>query len=283
MSHIISGFWVATVVYVVHRMLLALEKGRLGGGMLLLLAWCTSMALVCRLTNAVLLPLFIYLLYAIFKAGAGGKFLKWLPVALIGLFPLLLQAAAWHGIKGDATPGSLQQVGYGTQEGFLSWRHPRLWQTLFSSRHGLMFWAPLLLLSALGVVLYLIKGPPAEGRRPNGSDRKSPLRWDPVLICLVCSLLMIWYLNSAWGAWWFGSAVGGRAFLGMSILFLFGLGYCYEFARRGGLFWKRITFVAAMLGIFVAWGLMLLRMAGRLPKDGYLFGTTPRASWVAEK
>jgi hypothetical protein len=176
MAHIISGFWVAATVYVIHRMLLELRKGRLNGGMLLLLAWCVSMALVCRLTNAVLIPLFLYLLYAIFKARSGGRFFKWLPVALLGVLPLLLQGAAWHGIKGDATPGSLQQVGYGTQEGFLYWKHPRLWQTLFSSRHGLMFWAPLLVLSAVGVGLYLLKGPlfseKTEDRRQKTEDRR---------------------------------------------------------------------------------------------------------------
>lgn len=278
MAHVISAFWVAAVVYIIHRMMPRIKEGRLGGGGLLLLAWCVSMALVCRLTNAVLLPLFLYLLYVIIQSRQLRRFAAWLPVALLGLFPLVLQAAAWGKMQGDAVPDTLQMVGYEKQEGFGHLADPRLWQTLFSSRHGLIFWSPLLALSALGILLYLIK--PLRGIQ--GAAEEERTRRDPILIALLCSAGLLWYLNSAWSAWWFGSAFGGRAFLGMSILFIIGLGLCYEYARRAGKAWAGATAAAAILCMCAVWLLMVLRMGGKISKSNYLFGAAHHASNARE-
>jgi hypothetical protein len=272
MVHGVGAFWVMAVVFLIHRMLIDLDRHALRGWLLLLLAFSVSMALICRATNAMVLPFFIYLLYRIIKAGLLGRMLAWLPVALLGLAPLVLQLLVQRAIHGSVTPDSVQQSGYDPREGFAFATNPQLFKILFSSRHGLFFWAPVLLLSVVGVALYLVRRPI---RRDEATLRQAtaglPVRWDPILLCFIASAAVLWYINSAWYAWWFGSAFGARAFIEISGLFVIGIVFAFEFARQGARFWRYLAGAVVVVGFGVTYLLMAARMLDRIPRDGYLF------------
>jgi hypothetical protein len=272
MVHVVGASWIMAVVFLIHRMLLGLDRGELRWQQLLLLASCMSVALICRMTNGMLLPLFVYLLYRIIRTGLWVRFLKVLPIALLGLAPLLLQLVVQKVVHGNVAPGSVQQLGYDPQEGFRNATDPRLWKILFSSRHGLFFWAPVLLLSMAGLGAYLIKGPPRDaGAQSAGAQSALPQRWDPLLLGFMASGALLWYVNSAWYAWWFGSAFGARAFIEISGLFVIGLAFAFEFVRLGPRFWRYLAAAVVVAGVSVTYLLMAARMLDRIPRDGYLF------------
>src|SRR5205085_12143154 len=138
-------------------------------------------ALLCRATNVlVFLPFFIYLLARVARAGMVGCLARQVPVVLVGMAPFLVQMLIWQGLYG-------RPFLYSYEGGGFHWLRPALWQTLLSSRHGLLLWSPLLLAAIAGFVWQL--------RRPQ-----------PLLLCFVASFLLLRYCNSAWHCWWFGHA-----------------------------------------------------------------------------
>jgi hypothetical protein len=166
---------------------------------------------------------------------------------LLGLLPLLVQMLVWH-----HTTGHFIFYSYG-DEGF-NWGHPALWQTLFSSRHGLFFWSPLLMLSIIGIGLHICCG---------------ELR-NPFTRCYLVSFLILWYLNSAWHMWWFGDSFGGRAFLELSSFFILGLGLLFNHIRQSSRLIKSITVIGILMCIGYNYFLMVLYILSRIPRGDYL-------------
>jgi hypothetical protein len=216
-AHMIGASWVIFAVYVVHRIEQRLRQGSEGllWWHLPLLAFVTSMALACRLTNAFLLPLLVYLAVVLCRRGVTRRALKLMPVVLVALAPLLIQAAVTHAITGQAGIPNLQQFGYRAKERFY-WTQPALIRSLFSSYHGLLVSTPALLLAVWGLAWQLVR---RQGWR------------DPLLLCWVASALVLWYVNSAWYAWWFGHSIGNRGFLELAGLFV--IGFALAYARLG--------------------------------------------------
>jgi hypothetical protein len=115
--------------------------------------------------------------------------------ALAGFLPQLL---AWHAIFG--------RVLFGVPQGadFMHWSDPFLREVLFSSRHGLFPWSPILLLSLLGLPLFVRRHP-------------------RVGLPLVLLLGVITYVNAAAGDWWAGGSFGARRFESALPVFALGL------------------------------------------------------------
>jgi hypothetical protein len=245
MAHLAGTFWVTAALVLLCTLLDEMQLRRLSGWRLFLFTFSVAMALICRPTNAFLLPFCVYLLYRVVRAGLLGRFLRLTPAIILGMAPVFVQMAVWYALYGHAVVYS-----YGG-EGF-RWTEPAAWQTLFSSRHGLFFWSPLLLAAMGGVVWRLRKG-------------------EPLVLCYVAAFLLLWYCNSCWGCWWFGHSFGGRAFLELSSLFVLGLGSAFEAVRRAG----RRTELA--FGAFVAvcmlyhWVLMGLYVLQLIPHGDPLF------------
>jgi hypothetical protein len=190
MVHAVSAFWCTEVVA------LAINPAIRPKILWPTLAFAMAMALVCRPTNAYLAPLLIFCLVQRVRADGWHATLTALPLACTALVPIGLQMLTWRILQGHWVAYSYHG------EGFL-WLHPALWQTLFSSRHGLFFWSPILLFAVVGLL-----------RRIR----------EPFLCCWIASALLLWYANSAWHCWWFGAAFGARAFLELVGLFGVGLG-----------------------------------------------------------
>jgi hypothetical protein len=114
---------------------------------------------------------------------------------------------------------------------------PQLSGVLFSPRHGLLSWSPILYLALPGLALLA---------------RREPLRAAAAL-ALFAALTRV---NAGVGDWWGGSAFGARRF--DVTLPLFGLGLALALALAARLAQARpLLFPAALLAGAVAWNLLL--------------------------
>ena len=77
--------------------------------------------------------------------------------------------------------------------GYIDWTAPELEAVLFSSRHGLLSWAPVLWLGVLGLPGFL---------------RRKPLLGGSLLV----AMLVAWYVNASVYDWWAGASFGSRRF-----------------------------------------------------------------------
>jgi hypothetical protein len=177
-----------------------------------------------------------------------------LPLAVIA--PRLRQRAAWPGLMREAAVFALTAlVAFSPQlvvwrllygafitipqgAGFLAGA-PAIGGVLFSPRHGLFAWSPLLYLGLLGLL-------------PLGRRR-------PALACGALLLLAaLTRLNAGTADWWGGAAFGGRRF--DAVLPVLGLGlaaacaFLAEVVRR-----RPLTAVAALLACGITWNLLLAR------------------------
>ena len=82
---------------------------------------------------------------------------------------------------------------------------------LVSQRHGLFFYAPVLLLSVAGLLLGL------------GSARSARPARIAAGVGLLCVAVLV-YVNSCWWGWWFGGGFGTRSMVDGSAVWILGLG-----------------------------------------------------------
>lgn len=249
MVHIVSGFWVTSTVFLTYKILARMQRTQFPVKHILFLLLSFFMACVCRPTNVFLLVFLSYLGFQIHRHGFLPQVIKWTPVFFIALIPVLLQMAIWF-----VTSGKWVYYSYGSH-GFV-WNSPALWQTLISSRHGLFFWSPVLILSLIGTLWFL---------RYGVASKKL------LLFCYLLSFFSLWYANSAWNLWWFGDAFGGRAFLELQGLFIFGLAAFLELMEKRSRKAKVISgwvFVFCFLYNYIMMGLYI---SSNIPRGDYLF------------
>jgi hypothetical protein len=87
---------------------------------------------------------------------------------------------------------------------FLQWTTPHLAAVLLSDNHGLFTWTPVVVLSVIGLGLFVWR------------RREVAL---PIAVVVIAS----WYVNAAVADWWAGEAFGARRFLSLFPLFVVGL------------------------------------------------------------
>jgi len=150
--------------------------------------------------------------------------------ALIGVFP---QLVAWKVIFGEWL---LAHPPHGA--GFLRLDHPYLLETLFSSRHGLLAWTPVLWLGYLGFW-------PALRRRA------------ALAVPLLIPLLVMSYVNMCAGDWWAGASFSNRRFDSCLPLFAFGIAAALEWLR-GAVARRPLLATTLMLAPLALWNLGLL-------------------------
>ena len=126
---------------------------------------------------------------------------------------------------------------------------PHVLQTLFSSRHGLLSWTPLLWAGYLGFLPLL--------------RRKPALAWP-----LVPPLLLLTYLNMCAGDWWAGGSFSNRRFDSLLPILALGIAASLDVAREA----LRRRPALALLGLavpLVTWNVLLAEQLrrGQLPRD----------------
>ena len=134
--------------------------------------------------------------------------------------------------------------------GYMSWTAPELEAVLFSSRHGLLSWSPILWLGLLGLL---------------GLTRRTPVLAGGLLVAFTLTL----YVNAAVHDWWAGASFGARRFDGALAGFGLGLAMAIDWLlpriRKHALV---VLFLA--LAPFLVWNLSLMGVyfRGAIPMDG---------------
>jgi hypothetical protein len=175
------------------------------------------------------------------EVGRNFRRVTGLLVALVaGAVPLAVQMLAWKLMYGS-------YFLYTYQHETFSWRHPHLWEVLFSPYHGLFNWHPMMLIGFLGFLVWGVRS-----------------RRYAEAICFTLSLALAIYINAAWDVWWFGASFGSRAFETCTLFSMIGLGYLLVTVSQ-----RAVAFqvTAAALLVVALWSMNLMWMSecGRLP------------------
>ena len=171
---------------------------------------------------------------------AGGHLGLILLGTLIGLLPQFL---AWKLVWGSWVVNPMGG-------GYLSWSEPKLLSVVWSQRHGLFTWHPVLLLAVIGFV-------PAWKR-------------DRLLTGVGLGLLLaLVYVNGAVEDWWGNDSFGQRRFAGLYPFFAWGLSAALASGRSAR--WRR-----AFVAVVVVCTLFNLGLA-----HGYRTGVVRRDWWVS--
>jgi hypothetical protein len=114
----------------------------------------------------------------------------------------------------------------------MQWTSPHLVAMLFSDNHGLLSWAPLLVLALIGLARFV---------------RLTPATVVPIAFVLLSS----WYVNSAVADWWAGEAFGARRFLSLFPLFVLGLAIWLNqsVSAAGRISQPRVLLVVVLIGL----------------------------------
>lgn len=180
-----------------------------------LTALCGALLILARWQEALLLVIpALHTLARLPEEIRTGTWRDWLrrnllfvAILTLGILP---QSLVWNAIYD--TPLLVPQG-----QGFLDFGDLPLWEVLFSTRHGLFSWHPLLLAGVAGMALLW--------RR----DRLTAVGF-------FLAFGLQWIVNAAVDDWWAGWSFGQRRFMGMLPLFALGLGLLAQRlgeARRG--------------------------------------------------
>jgi hypothetical protein len=121
-----------------------------------------------------------------------------------------------------------------------------LLRVLFSTRHGLFYWSPILLLGLAGLLWFAVR------------ERRAAI----VRLALI-QLAALWYLYACWKIWWMGYSFGARQFVVAGSLFALGLAFLVErFSSR------RRLLISLAVG-FIGWNTIMLwlYLNGHIPRD----------------
>lgn len=168
---------------------------------------------------------------------------------LVGAFP---QAAAWKTLFGEwLLTHEPQGIGW-----LRLWR-PFLLETLWSSRHGLFAWTPVLLLAVIGLV------PLLRRRFALGAP-------------LLPIVLLTTWVNASAGDWWAGGSYSARRFDPLLLPLALGLAAFLQCAQE---FVRRRPQAAAVALLLPAalWSALLVGGDERLPAD---FPQLVRVAWT---
>lgn len=249
-AHASSFLGVAAFVYACDSLHCRWREGDPGRrGHWLLLGLSASLMVLVRYSNVVFLPIPLVLLGASLVARPGksaspGRWARGVVLAAAGALPLAaLQVTVWKLRYGTWYRYTYREYGF-------EWSDPHLVEYLFSHRHGVFFFAPVLLLAVAGLVMRSLAPRP---------------RRDLLALAGLLSVAGLAYMNASWWCWWFGDAFGARSFVAATPLLAIGLaGLLASLAGRV----RKAACVVA--GVLVAWTclLLVLQLTDRIADDG---------------
>lgn len=149
---------------------------------------------------------------------------------LAGFVPVVaIQLLAWKAVF-----GSLLTYSYGS-ESFIYATSPKVLSVLFSSKHGLVSWNPVILFALAGLVVLAFSRP--------------RMAW----LFSIAFLLQL-YIAASWHMWWFGNSFGNRSFINCTLIFMTGLACLTD--RLG----RRIpvAYIVALATVLVAWNMVMI-------------------------
>jgi len=132
---------------------------------------------------------------------------------------------------------------------YVRWSDPFFSEILFSSRHGLFSWSPVLLVAALGLV---------------GFVRTNPRKGLP----LAFVVLLVWYVNATVADWWGGGSFGARRFDSALPILALGLGTAIAFGTNLVRRYPRAVVACAVAAVIGANALLMEQYRKeRIPVD----------------
>ena len=200
-----------------------------------------GLATICRFQAAVFGLLGCWALVRCWQNSGWRRALAAGVQMALGAVPwLALQALAWHVVYGHWLVFS-----YGAEGESFAWLRPAVGEALFSSRHGLYYWHPLLALATGGLGLWAWR------------QRGVALAGLSVVTATI-------YVNAAWWCWWFGASFGSRAFDGALLALMAGHGFLFAQAGRNG---RRVLWI--LCGLLAAWNgyVLILYRSATIPRN----------------
>ncbi|HEU5162859.1 MAG TPA: hypothetical protein VFV54_06930 [Thermoanaerobaculia bacterium] len=245
-THLAGVFCVGLLVLALERLTERADRGDLLVGLAL------GLAVVTRIQHVVLVPA-----VAVHLWRSGDRARRIALTAAGAAAPLAIQGVVWAAVYGQplgplaagAAPLGGTWMAFGTNA---------LAETLFSSYHGLLPWAPLFALAAAGWIL--------EVRRSR------------LATTLLVMFIAEWIANGLFDRYfWGGMAFGPRRFVDLAVPAMIGLGWFLRRASRWG-------WIAAALGaswtalLFLAAASGTLDLAGDV-RPGDLAGSVAAIAW----
>lgn len=175
-----------------------------------------------------------------------SRIAAWMSLATVAAASFLPQAIAWQLLYGKPITNPYAEFTDGV--GF-AWLSPRIWDVLFSSKHGLVSWTPAVGLALVGLVLLVARG-------------------DGLARALALAFLIQLYLVSAWSHWWQGASFGGRMFIELTPAFVLGLAALISRVHRT----MPVSVTGAVVLLLALWNalFMLQYGTGALPLEDYI-------------
>lgn len=230
-SHAVSLFVVAAILWATFRT----PAGEASLAQCAVFGVLGGLAALVREQDALVLMVPLgWLAIGAARTGRGAAaVLRMAVVVLAAMVTFVPQLVAYKAINGAYGPSRLV-----TRK--MEWTSPHFLEVLFAPAHGLFAWSPVLLVAAIGLVV-------AVARR---KDAVSAL-------LLVTFLLQVW-INGAVESWTQAGAFGSRRFVGLTVVFAWGLGAVFQGA------WPRLgtrgTLVAVALAVW--WNVSLMAQFG---------------------
>lgn len=137
-------------------------------------------------------------------------------------------------------------------EGFMDWWRPALMDSLFSTRHGVFTWSPILIACVIGLVPFA---------------RSVDRRWGTLLLGLWLAQM---YLNAAATDWWGGHAFGARRIVDWTLVPMLGAaalldGFRRRMADEPETALRVVGLAAALPFVLLAVGMMAAFESRRVP------------------
>ena len=203
-----------------------------------------GLLVLTRYQDAVLLTVFVPLeLKRVLEGGRVALTQRLLRIATAAAACLLIfspQFAVWNYLHGTPFSGPREYLRQGSFHPF-----PPLhaWNVLFSPRHGLFYWHPLLLVGFVGLLL-----------------PKIHTKWR--VLALTGFFAQVWIIGS-WSHWWGGASFGHRMFISSLPLLALGMALLMQ------TYPKFRRWMPALVMVFLLWifGLIVQYGAGFIKRD----------------
>ena len=230
-SHAVSLCVVAALLWATFRT----PAGEVTTGRCVLLGLLGGLAALVREQDALVLlvPLGWLAAGARRPNALGGTLVRMAIVVATAVVVFLPQLFAYKAINGAYGPSRLV-----TRK--MTWTSPHFFDVLIAPAHGLFAWSPVLLVAAVGLVV-------AVARRKDAAS----------VLLLAAFVLQAW-INGAVDSWSQAGAFGSRRFVGLTVVFAWGLAAILALA------WPRVGARAAGVAVALAvwWNVSLMAQFG---------------------
>jgi hypothetical protein len=253
-AHAASAFFAAAAIVLWDR-----GRGTAGPSAFLLLGLVLGLAMCVRWQNGVflLLPALDLVQRFLRDRAAWPRLLLCAALLCLGtVVGAIPQMLAWKAIYGQWILADPPQG-----PGFVRLHHPRILETLFTSRHGLLSWTPVFWLGFLGLL-------PLVRRRPR-------IGW-----ALLPPFVLMTWVNMGVADYWAGHSFSGRRFDSLLPIFALAMAAAIDVLRRFAREHPRALAVIPGIAL-AAWNVSLAEALRRnwIPRDDTVaFSTLTRAT-----